>query len=138
MKPKSNNIETAAAAPRALRDEYEYFRMMAKKHLSLPDLDEEEYRRSWDDDEHPATEAKLPANEEAEYFRRLREFTERRRQAGLKIDPETAEMCVTCREAYDPYDIDTLFPRQAKGGPRKTWFVRSPGSDVWVWDGDLP
>src|SRR5262245_38262409 len=113
MKNKSKQSETSAAAPEAPQDEYEYFRIIAEKYLPRPELDEEEYRRRWDNNDIPATEPKLPANEEAEYFRRLREFTERRRQAGLKIDPETAEMCLTCREAYDPYDIDTLFPRQA-------------------------
>lgn len=66
----NDNTETAAAAPEEPQDEYEYFRMIYEK-----------YGRP-----------KLPPNEEAEYLRRINEFRERRREAGLKIDPETAEV----------------------------------------------
>ena len=112
--------------------------MVAKKYLPPPELDEQEYRRRMDNDDHPATEPKLPADEEAEYFRRIGEFRERRREAGLKIDPEAAEVFVDIREIWDPYYIDPLRPRELKGYPAKTWFARSPGSDVWVYSADLP
>jgi hypothetical protein len=135
---KNNNTETAAAAPEAPQDEYEYFRMVAKRYLPLPELDSEEYHRRWENDDHPATEPKLSPNEEAEYFRRIGEFRERRRKAGLKIDPETAEICKDLTECCDPYGIDPLLPREFKDQPAKTWYVRSPGSDIWVYIGDLP
>lgn len=138
MKTNQDQHKTAAAAPEAPQDEFEYFRMMAKKYLPLPELDEEEYRRRWDDNDHPATEPKLPPQEEAEYFRRIREFTERRKEAGLKIDPKTAETYMDMGECFDPYGIHPLLPREAKDCPMKNWFVRSRGSDIWVWDGDLP
>ena len=138
MKTKNDNTETTAAAPKAAEDEYEYFERMAKKHLPLPELDEEEYRRRWDNHDHPATEPKLPPDEEGEYFRRIHEFRERRKQEGLKIDPETAVVCMWYSEAIDPYGIDPLLPRELKDYYVKTWFVRSPGSDIWVEFGDLP
>jgi hypothetical protein len=138
MNTKSNNTETAAAAPEAPQDEYEYFRMVAKKYLPLLELDEQEYRRRMDNDDHSATEPKLPPNEEAEYLRRMEEFRERRREAGLKIDPETAEICGGYTETFDPYDIHPLLPREFKGYPTKTRFARSPGSDIWVEEQDLP
>ena len=118
MKTKNNNTETAAAATEAPQDEYEYFNMVAKKY--------------------PLQRPKLPPNEEAEYLRRIKKFRERRREAGLKIDPDTAEICMVYREGCDPYDIDPLLSREFKGGPIKTWFVRSPGSDIWIEEGDLP
>jgi len=139
MKEHNEQHETAAAAPEAPQDEYEYFRMMAEKYLPLPELDDQEYNRRWENNDHPATEPKLPPNEEAEYFRRIDEFRERRREAGLKIDPETAEICGGWHGSlFDPYYINPLLPREFKGYSEKHWFARSPGSDIWVWDEDLP
>jgi hypothetical protein len=138
MKTKNNSTETAAAAPEAPQNEYEYFEMVAKKYFPLPELDPEEGARRWNSNDHPATEPKLPPNEEAEYLRRIKEFRERRREAGLKIDPETAEICMAWVEASDPYDIDPLLARELRRCPIKTWFVRSPGSDIWVEEEDLP
>jgi hypothetical protein len=108
----NDNTETAAAAPEAPQDEYEYF-------------------------DHPATEPKLPPDEEAEYFRRIREFRERRKEAGLKIDPETAEVMSIKGQMFDPYEIDPLLPLEL-GCIVTNTFARAPGSDIWVWDQDLP
>jgi hypothetical protein len=91
--------------------------MVAKKYLPLPDLNSREYDRRMENKDHPATEPKLPPNEEAEYFRRIKEFTERCREAGLKIDPETAEIYMTYTEAIDPYHIDPLLAREFKDAP---------------------
>src|SRR5262245_55262493 len=137
MKNKSKQSETSAAAPEAPQDEYEYFRIIAEKYLPRPELDEEEYRRRWDNNDIPATEPKLPANEEAEYFRRIEEFRECRRQAGRKIDPETAEVIWIKGQIFDPYEIDPLLPEeyQCVGS---NGFARAPGSDIWVYFADLP
>jgi hypothetical protein len=137
MKTNDNNTETAAGAPEAPQNEYEYFNTVAKKYLKQPELDSEEYHRRWDNHDHPATEPKLPPNEEAEYFRRIKEFRERRREDGRKIDPETAEVMSNWGETLDPYGIDPLLPQELRQ-LAKNHFARSPGSDIWVWSEDLP
>lgn len=60
-----------------------------------------------------------------------------RKEEGLKIDPATAEVMWDFAEAYDPYG---LYPDPAGGYCclGRTYFARSPGSDIWVWFGDLP
>src|SRR5438477_10374561 len=104
MGTNNNNNETAAAAPESPQDEYEYFNMVAKKYL--------------------LQRPKPPPNEEAEYFRRLKEFRERRREAGRKIDPETAEVRGFYGQILDPYEIDVLLPEEYQGC-RWNHFARS-------------
>ena len=60
-----------------------------------------------------------------------------RKEAGLKIDPETAE--VTCHhvQILDPYGVRPELPAECDCVGR-AYFARSPGSDVWVEFGDLP
>jgi hypothetical protein len=67
-----------------------------------------------------------------------------RREAGLKIDPETAEVCWRTAEVcwryaqtLDPYGVyPDLRPECQQVG--REYFARSPGSDIWVEFGDLP
>jgi hypothetical protein len=117
MKKHNKQHETAAAAPEAPQDEYEYFYMVAKKYaLQRP---------------------KLPPNEEAEYLGRIKEFRERRREAGRKIDPETAEVRCVHGQTLDPYGLYLELPEECHQVGRN-YFARSPGSDIWVEFGDLP
>jgi hypothetical protein len=60
-----------------------------------------------------------------------------RKEAGLKIDPETAELCWCYAQVLDPYGV---FPELAKEYDcvGREYFARSPGSDIWVQFGDLP
>ena len=58
-----------------------------------------------------------------------------RKEAGLKIDPETAEVDWIYAETLDPYGIDPDEELQQVG---REYFARSPGSDIWVHFGDLP
>ena len=60
-----------------------------------------------------------------------------RKEAGLKIDPETAEVERRYVQTFDPYGVYPELPEQYQ---QVGWeyFVRSPGSDVWVWFEDLP
>src|SRR5262245_52259333 len=60
-----------------------------------------------------------------------------RKQAALKIDPETAEVDWTYAQTLDPYGVDPDLPEEYWQVGRE-YFARSPGSDVWVWFGDLP
>jgi hypothetical protein len=60
-----------------------------------------------------------------------------RKKAGLKIDPETAEVAWEWAQTLDPYGIhDELLESDDQIG--REYFARSPGSDIWVWFGDLP
>src|SRR5262245_18632929 len=60
-----------------------------------------------------------------------------RKEAGRKIDPETAEVMWVYGQTLDPYGIDPeLLEKYYCVG--REYFARSPGSDIWVWFGDLP
>jgi hypothetical protein len=60
-----------------------------------------------------------------------------RKQAGLQIDPETAEVEWTYAQTFVPYGLEPDLPEELEQVGR-AYFARSPGSDVWVWFGDLP
>jgi hypothetical protein len=60
-----------------------------------------------------------------------------RKEAGPKIDPETAEVFCDYTEVGDPYCVHPDFPEEHSCVGRE-YFARSPGSDIWVWFGDLP
>ena len=60
-----------------------------------------------------------------------------RKEAGLKIDPETAEVDWTYAATLDPYGIDPELPEENRDVGRE-YFARAPGSDMWVSFYDLP
>jgi hypothetical protein len=60
-----------------------------------------------------------------------------RKEAGLKIDPETAEVEWTYAQVLDPYGIYPDLPEECDCVGREC-FARSMGSEVWVNFGDLP
>jgi hypothetical protein len=60
-----------------------------------------------------------------------------RREAGLKIDPETAEVMWTYALTLDPYGVYRDVPEEYQQVGRE-YFARSSGSDIWVRFGDLP
>jgi hypothetical protein len=60
-----------------------------------------------------------------------------RKEAGLHIDPETAEVLWTYEQVADPYGVHPDLPEEYQCVGR-AYFARSPGSDVWVEFGDLP
>jgi hypothetical protein len=60
-----------------------------------------------------------------------------RKEAGLKIDPETAEVEWAYALTLDPYGVYPDLPPEYQQVGRE-YFARSPGSDVWVDFGDLP
>ena len=66
-----------------------------------------------------------------------KQYREIRRQAGLTIDPETAEVEWSYGLTFDPYGLEKDLPAELQGVGRE-YFARSPGSDIWVWFGDLP
>src|SRR5215813_7157467 len=60
-----------------------------------------------------------------------------RKAVGLHIDPETADVEWIYAQTLDPYGDDPNLPEEYWQIGRE-YFARSPGSDVWVWFGDLP
>jgi hypothetical protein len=62
-----------------------------------------------------------------------------RKEAALKIDPETAEVDWCYAQTLDPYGVldEWELPKEFHQVGRER-FARSPGSDVWVWFHDLP
>jgi hypothetical protein len=63
------------------------------------------------------------------------EFIKIRKEAGLKIDPETAVVASWAVDVMNPYGI---YPTAEEYNIGRDHFVRAPGSDIWVWFGDLP
>jgi uncharacterized glyoxalase superfamily protein PhnB len=60
-----------------------------------------------------------------------------RKEAGLKIDPETAEVFWRYGQTLDPYGVYPDLPEECRQIGRE-YFARAPGSDVWVNFCDLP
>jgi hypothetical protein len=67
----------------------------------------------------------------------VKEWLAIRKEAGLKIDAETAEVHWTYSQTLDPYGIYTEPPDECWQVGRE-YFARSPGSAIWVHFGDLP
>jgi hypothetical protein len=59
-----------------------------------------------------------------------------RKEEALKIDPDTAEVLTDYGETLDPYGVLDLAPRWRQY--QRNRFARRPGSDMWIWSGDLP
>jgi hypothetical protein len=66
-----------------------------------------------------------------------KEYREIRRQAGLTIDPETAEVEWRYGHTLDPYGLEKDLPAELQQVGRE-YFARSAGNDIWVSFGDLP
>ena len=60
-----------------------------------------------------------------------------RKEAALKIDPETAEVDWTYGLTLDPYGVYPDLPEEYRQVGRE-YFACSPGSDIWVSFYDLP
>jgi hypothetical protein len=58
-----------------------------------------------------------------------------RREEGRTMNPETAQVVVEYVQMLDPYGIKRHLAEHCVG---RQFFARSPGSDEWVWCGDLP
>jgi hypothetical protein len=69
--------------------------------------------------------------------RGLEEWLAIRKEAGLKINAETAEVDWMYALTLDPYGVYPELPEELQQVGRE-YFARSPGSDIWVEFGDLP
>jgi hypothetical protein len=67
----------------------------------------------------------------------VKEWLAIRKRAAKKIDPATAEVEWFHEYTVDPYGVlEKLSIEEQQVG--REYFARSPGSNVWVWFGDLP
>jgi len=60
-----------------------------------------------------------------------------RKEFGLHIDPDTAEVEWIYAQTLDPYGDDPDLPEEYQQVGRE-YFARSPGSNVWICFRDLP
>jgi hypothetical protein len=67
----------------------------------------------------------------------VEEWLASRKEAALRIDSETAEVDWCYAQTLDPYGVLPDLPKECKQVGRE-YFARAPGSDIWVWFGDLP
>jgi hypothetical protein len=78
----------------------------------------------------------IPPRESETKRRRREQWLAVRREAALQIDAETAEVFWEHGQVLDPYGLYDLTDEEFCIG--RNYFARSPGSNVWVWFGDLP
>ncbi|QDM25230.1 hypothetical protein FNL55_03080 [Tardiphaga sp. vice352] len=67
----------------------------------------------------------------------LKAWLTTRKEAGLNIDPQTAEVHWCYAQTLDPYGVCPQIPDELWQVGRE-YFARAPESDVWVEFGDLP
>jgi hypothetical protein len=67
----------------------------------------------------------------------VKEWLAIRKKEGRKINPETAKVDFIYAQTLDPYGVYPEPPQECWQVGRE-YFARSPGSDVWLWFGDLP
>lgn len=60
-----------------------------------------------------------------------------RKEAGLQIDPETAEVYWEYGSPFDPYGDYLDLPAECQHVAR-VYFAKAPDSDIWVYFDDLP
>ena len=66
-----------------------------------------------------------------------KKYSRLRNEEAMRIDPETAEVDWGYAQTLDPYGVDFKLPDELRQVGRE-YFARNPGSDIWVWFGDLP
>jgi hypothetical protein len=87
----------------------------------------------WRRDEERQVRRQRHYNKDAE----LAKWLAIRKEAGLHIDPETADVMWDYGQTLDPYGVDPDLPPELCQVGRE-YFARAPGSDVWVLFDDLP
>jgi hypothetical protein len=68
--------------------------------------------------------------------RKREQWLAARKEAGLRIDPEHAQVFWEHGQVLDPYGLYDLTDEESCVG--RNYFARSPRSDVWVSFDDLP
>src|SRR5262245_19971461 len=78
----------------------------------------------------------IPVRESETKQRKREQWLAVRKEEGLRIDPETAEVFWEHGQVCDPYGVRELPPEYDCIG--RNYFARSPRSNVWVSFDDLP
>jgi hypothetical protein len=71
----------------------------------------------------------------------LRQWLASRKDAAAKVDVKTCEIGSWYINDFDPYGIEQALgelPPELKGYGGRGWFVRSPDTNGWVSERDLP
>jgi hypothetical protein len=68
-------------------------------------------------------------------FDEIQKYLDDRKREAVTIDPQTAEVSWWYAETLDPYGVYDLPPEAQQIG--REYFARRPGSEIWVWFGDL-
>jgi hypothetical protein len=68
---------------------------------------------------------------------RIEKWLALRKECGLRIDPEIAEVVGAYCQALDPYGVYPELPEKYQQVKRE-YFARCPKSTVWVWVDDVP
>ena len=89
------------------------------------------------EDEEGTTLMSLTNTGETESQLTVEQWLEIRKEAGKRIDPETAEVDWDYGQIMDPYGVDPNLPEELDLIGR-LYFARSSGSDIWVSFDDLP
>ena len=66
----------------------------------------------------------------------LEQWLQIRKEEGLRIDPDSAEVTCSYAPVLDSYGVAQLIREEECVG--RVYFARSPGSDIWVCFYDLP
>jgi hypothetical protein len=69
--------------------------------------------------------------------RKVKQWLAKRKRAGLKIHPETAEVTWSYECTLDPYGVYPEVPPEYQQVGRE-YFARAPRSKIWVLFDDLP
>jgi hypothetical protein len=72
-----------------------------------------------------------------DHLHALEEWHKSRKEIGLNIDPNDAEVTWLYAQTLDPYGIIQNIP-DAMSQVGREYFARSSDSENWVWFGDLP
>jgi hypothetical protein len=74
---------------------------------------------------------------ELEEMKQTEDWLAIRKEEGLRINPDTAEVYWEMRMPADPYEVHTDLCEEEKQTGR-VYFARNPGSDIWVCFDDMP
>jgi hypothetical protein len=118
---KGNAVTKATTTAQSYSDEHEALRQAR----------EEEAVRQWAEKEE---KARIIENGQE---LTVQQWLDIRKEAGKKIDPETAEVFWTYAQTFDPYGVSPRLPEHLQQVGRE-YFACSPGSEIWVVFSDLP
>src|SRR5262249_15551570 len=80
----------------------------------------------------------MPLTRDSKTYDQLRDWLASRKEAGRQIDIATCEVEWWYAQVLDPYGIREMLGEEVYYQVGRDYFVRSPESNRWIWEGDLP